>query len=121
MKVLVLGGAGELGANFGKLCTDMEHEVTLLDLTRFYEAWRLKELDIQDKVTYIWKSTFDLTGKDLQGYDLILDCACQADRPSLPHQGHDNPHGLLLWPHDADGSVHRTMHNQMFAESRCNC
>jgi len=92
MKVLVLGGAGELGANFGKLCTDMEHEVTLLDLTRFYEAWRLKELDIQDKVTYIWKSTFDLTGKDLQGYDLILDCACQADRPL----GTDAPKYTLL-------------------------
>ncbi len=96
MNVLVLGGAGELGSNFSKLCLDMGHHVTILDVTRFYEAWRLKELGIADKVTYVWKSTFDLTKDDFQywvtavgsvvplskvSYDLVLDCACQADRP----------------------------------------
>jgi len=81
MKVLVLGGAGELGSNFTKLCIDMGHEVTIVDLERFFEAWRLKELGIADKVRYIWKSTFDLTRADLDTFNLILDCACQADRP----------------------------------------
>jgi nucleoside-diphosphate-sugar epimerase len=81
MNVLVLGGAGELGSNFAKLCIDMNHEVTILDLTRFYETWRLKELGIQDKIKYVWKSTWDLTTQDIEGYDLLLDCACQADRP----------------------------------------
>lgn len=81
MKVLVLGGAGELGSNFSKLCLDMGHQVTILDLIRFFEAWRLKELGITDKVKYLWKSTFDLKYEDIIESDLILDCACQADRP----------------------------------------
>ena len=81
MKVLVLGGAGELGSNFSKLCIDMGHEVTIVDLVRYFEAWRLQELAIADKVKYIWKSTLDLTRADLDTFTLILDCACQADRP----------------------------------------
>jgi len=82
MEVLVLGGSGELGSNFSKLCLELGHEVTIVDLERFYEAWRLKELGIADKVKYVWKSTFDLNVSDFQnGFDLVLDCACQADRP----------------------------------------
>jgi len=82
MKVLVLGGAGELGSNFSKICIDMGHEVTILDLVRYYEAWRLKQLGIADKVKYVWKSTFDLTREEIdEGFSLILDSACQADRP----------------------------------------
>jgi UDP-glucose 4-epimerase len=81
MNVLVLGGAGELGSNFSKLCIEMGHKVTIVDLTRFLEAWRLNELGIHDKVVYRWGSTFDLTPNDLEETDIILDCACQADRP----------------------------------------
>jgi len=82
LKVLVLGGAGELGSNFSKLCIDMGHEVTIIDLVRYFEAWRLKELGIADNVKYVWKSTFDISREDVdEGFSLILDCACQADRP----------------------------------------
>lgn len=81
MKVLVLGGAGELGAHFSKLCVDMEHDVTIVDVTRRLEAWRLNALGINDKIKYVWLSTFDLLRSDVANYDLILDCACQADRP----------------------------------------
>jgi len=81
MKILVLGGAGELGSNFSKLCLDMGHEVRIIDLVRFFEAWRLRELGIADKVEYVWKSTLDLTCEDVAPFGLILDCACQADRP----------------------------------------
>lgn len=81
VKVLVLGGSGELGSNFSKLCIDRGHEVRIIDLVRFFEAWRLKELGISDKVEYVWKSTFDLTYEDVAPFSLILDCACQADRP----------------------------------------
>ena len=99
MKVLVLGGSGELGSNFSKLCLDMGHEVTIVDLERFYEAWRLKELGIADKVEYVWKSTFDLTDNDVIDFDLLLDCACQADRPlgtsSPKHTLLDNLFGPL--------------------------
>jgi len=81
MNVLVLGGAGELGSNFSKLCVKMGHQVTVLDLERFFEVWRLRELGIAGEVKYVWKSTLDLTKKDVDLFDLILDCACQADRP----------------------------------------
>jgi len=81
MNVLVLGGAGELGSHFASLCVSLGHSVRIIDITRFYEAWRLKELGIQDKVNYIWKASFDVDSDDCRGVDLILDCACQADRP----------------------------------------
>lgn len=81
MNVLVLGGAGELGANFAKLCADLGHSVHILDVTRYYEATRLKELGILDKIKYTWKSSFDINVQDLAFVDLVLDCACQADRP----------------------------------------
>jgi len=99
MNVLVLGGAGELGSNFSKICIELGHEVTILDLTRFFEAWRLKELGIAEKVEYVWKSTLDLTKQDVALFDLILDCACQADRPlgtsSPKHTLQDNLLGPL--------------------------
>jgi len=81
MNVLVLGGAGELGSNFANLCVSMGHSVRILDIIRFYEAWRLKELRIEDKVDYVWKASFDVNPDNCIGADLILDCACQADRP----------------------------------------
>lgn len=81
MDVLILGGAGELGSNFSKLCLSLGHTVYIVDVTRILEASRLRELGIIDKVDYIWKSSFDLTVNDFVGVDLVLDCACQADRP----------------------------------------
>ena len=81
MKILVLGGAGELGSNFSKLCIEMGHTIRIIDITRFYEATRLKELGIEDKVDYRWKSSFDLSSEDCSDTDILLDCACQADRP----------------------------------------
>lgn len=110
MNILVLGGAGELGSNFSKLALDMGHQVTVLDIVRFYEAWRLKELGIADQVNYVWRSTFDLAERDftpipkqfpgeMSSYDLILDCACQADRPlgtsSPKHTVYNNLLGSL--------------------------
>jgi len=81
MRVLILGGAGELGSHFARLCIDSGHSIRILDITRFLEAWRLKELQIAERVEYVWKSSFDLTREDLEGVDLVLDCSCQADRP----------------------------------------
>jgi len=81
MEIVILGGAGELGSHFAKLCLDRGDNVTIIDVVRFYEAWRLVELDVADKVEYIWKSSLDITSKDFETCDIILDCACQADRP----------------------------------------
>ncbi|MHC1624463.1 MAG: NAD-dependent epimerase/dehydratase family protein [Methermicoccaceae archaeon] len=81
MFVVVLGGAGELGSHFASLCLDKGYDVRIVDITRFHEAWRLKELGIDDRVEYIWKSTFDLQREDIEDSWLILDAAAQPDRP----------------------------------------
>ncbi len=78
--ITVLGGAGELGSNFAKVCLDKGFSVNILDIVRFNEAWRLKWLGIADKIKYIWKSTFDLAREDIDSW-LVLDAACQPDRP----------------------------------------
>jgi nucleoside-diphosphate-sugar epimerase len=92
MNVLITGGAGELGAHFASLCISLGHSVRIIDITRFYEAWRLKELGIQDKVDYVWKASFDVGADDCIGADLILDCSCQADRP----MGNTSPKYTLI-------------------------
>ncbi|MCL6578423.1 MAG: NAD(P)-dependent oxidoreductase [Candidatus Bathyarchaeota archaeon] len=92
MNVLVLGGAGELGSHFASLCVSLGHSVRIIDITRFYEAWRLKELGIQDKVEYVWKASFDVNADDCIGADLILDAVAQADRP----MGNTSPKYTLL-------------------------
>jgi nucleoside-diphosphate-sugar epimerase len=79
--VVVLGGAGELGSNFAKVCIDKGLSVKVIDIVREREAWRHKWLGITEDVEYVWKSTFDLERNDLKGSSLILDAACQPDRP----------------------------------------
>jgi len=81
MKVVVLGGAGELGSNFARKCIDKGHEVTVIDIVREREAWRHKWLGITNDIEYVWKSSFDLDISDLIGVNLVLDAACQPDRP----------------------------------------
>ena len=53
VEVLITGGAGELGANFAKLCVDRGENVKIVDIVRENEAWRLKWLDIKDKVNSV--------------------------------------------------------------------
>jgi len=79
--ILITGGAGELGSHFAKICVDRGEDVKIIDIVRKNEAWRLKWLNIFDQVKYIWKSTFDFNKKDLYNVRMILDCACQPDRP----------------------------------------
>jgi len=80
-KILITGGAGELGATFANLCLSKGNDVRIMDIIRFNEAWRLKWLNIQNDVYYSWKSTFDIDKSDINDVDIILDCACQPDRP----------------------------------------
>lgn len=78
-RILITGGAGALGSSLAKICLDMGFEVSINDIVRIKEAWRLKE--IRDKIKYKWCATQDLCKKDLEGIDIVNDCSCQADRP----------------------------------------
>lgn len=90
-KIYITGISGELGANITRVLLDMGFDVAGNDLTRIKEAWRLS--DIEDKITYKWKATQDLSREDLNGYDAIIDAGCQADRPlgeTSPYYTHQN-------------------------------
>jgi nucleoside-diphosphate-sugar epimerase len=57
-------------------------DVSVSDITRVDECLRLSELEIMDQVEYIWRASQDLSPADLNGLDLIVDCAIGfPDRP----------------------------------------
>ena len=82
MKALVAGGAGVLGSNLSWLLLKKGYQVTVMDIVRREEAWRLADLGVLDDVNYVWKNVADVTADEVKGYDLVIDCAIgYADRP----------------------------------------
>lgn len=83
MKILITGGAGVLGSSLTGLFLNLGHEVSVIDITRREEAWRLFETSASiNSFNYVWKSEQDISRSDLEGYDLVFDCAIGfADRP----------------------------------------
>lgn len=80
--ILICGGAGTLGSGLSKLFIDKGHNVSVLDIVRFDEAWKLDDAGVKDKVEYIWKSTADINEHDLKDIDVVIDCGLAvADRP----------------------------------------
>ncbi len=91
--VLICGGAGTLGSGLSRLFIDKGYNVSLLDIVRVDEAWKLSDVNVRDKVEYLWKSTVDITEKDLDGMDIVVDCGLAvADRP----EGTLSPEHTLL-------------------------
>jgi CDP-glucose 4,6-dehydratase len=92
VKVLITGGAGVLGSNLAYLFIKKGFTVSVLDIIRKEEAWRLSDLGISD-VNYIWKNQIDINENDVKDYDIIVDCAIgYADRP----MGISSPNAVLL-------------------------
>ena len=82
MKALIAGGAGVLGSNLSLLLLKKGYQVTVMDIVRREEAWRLADLGVLDDVNYVWKNVADVTADEVKGYDLVIDCAIgYADRP----------------------------------------
>ncbi len=93
MKALVAGGAGVLGSNLSWLLLRKGYQVTVMDIVRREEAWRLADLEILGDVNYVWKNVADVTADDVKGYDLVIDCAIgYADRP----MGISSPTSVML-------------------------
>jgi len=82
MKALIAGGAGVLGSSLSWLLLRKGYQVTVMDIVRREEAWRLADLGVLGDVSYVWKNVADVTADDVKGYDLVIDCAIgYADRP----------------------------------------
>jgi nucleoside-diphosphate-sugar epimerase len=93
VKALIAGGAGVLGSNLSWLLLRKGYQVTVMDIVRREEAWRLADLGILGDVNYVWKNVADVTADDVKGYDLVIDCAIgYADRP----MGISSPTSVML-------------------------
>lgn len=81
-RVLITGGSGVLGSALSKLFLNMDCQVTVVDIIRRDECWRLQRLEVIDQLDYVWKASQDLSTKDLNNIDLVVDCAIGfPDRP----------------------------------------
>jgi len=52
LKALITGGAGVLGSNLAWLLLRKGYQVTVMDIVRREEAWRLSDLGILNGVRY---------------------------------------------------------------------
>lgn len=76
----LIGGAGFLGSHLtDRLLADGGHKVTVVDLVPPTGASNLAP--VMGKVTYRWKSALDLSVEDLEGADVVVHLASQADVP----------------------------------------
>ena len=80
--ILITGGNGVLGSSLSNAFISRGDKVIVTEITREQECWRLKELNILDKVRFVWKSSLDLEPADLRGTDIVIDTAIGfPDRP----------------------------------------
>jgi len=82
MRVWITGITGVLGSALASTLISQGHYVAGNDIVRIDEAWRLKDLGIDDQIQYAWKSTTDLEVRDLLEADVVVDAGLMvADRP----------------------------------------
>jgi dTDP-glucose 4,6-dehydratase len=80
--ILICGGAGTLGSGLSSILVKEHNNVSVLDIIRSDEAWKLEDAGVKDKVEYIWKSTTDINESDLKDIDIVIDCGLAVpDRP----------------------------------------
>lgn len=79
LKVLIAGGAGYGGSGVTEELLKRGHEVRIIDIVAPNEAIKLREF--MNKIDYRWKSVEDIQDNDLDGIDVVIHMAAQADVP----------------------------------------
>lgn len=85
-KILIIGGAGFGGSGLTVKLLEKGYSVGIMDVVAPSHATLLK--DVIDRVKYIWKSVHEVSRCDVEGYDVVLHFAAQADVP----MGFSSPH-----------------------------
>ena len=78
-KVYIVGGAGFGGSGLAKHLVERGHQVTVMDRVGPLQAPLLRP--IIDKIDYQWSSLLDITPAHIEGQDIVIHLAAQADVP----------------------------------------
>ena len=73
MKIVITGGLGFIGSRFVKLCKEKGHDIKIIDKASY--AADLSRID--PEIGYYKKDICDVTEKDLQGFDFIVNFAAE--------------------------------------------
>ena len=81
MRCLVTGGSGFGGCGLVEALLSRDYEVTVVDIVAPSHAENLKGVIDHPNLKYSWKSVHDLVPQDVEGHDIVVHFAAQADVP----------------------------------------
>ena len=81
MRYLITGANGFAGSGLIKELLKREHKITALDIISPSHAENLEQIIEHSNFRYLWKSIHDITPKDIEGHDIVIHFAAQADVP----------------------------------------
>jgi len=79
MRILIVGGSGFGGSGLTHELLKRGYDVRILDMTAPLHASLLE--DVLDQIDYRWKFATDITKEDVEGCNIVLHFAAQADVP----------------------------------------
>ena len=81
MRCLVTGGSGFGGCGLVERLLDRGYKVTVIDIVAPSHAENLREVIDHPNLRYVWKSVHDIDIRDIEGHDVVVHFAAQADVP----------------------------------------
>jgi len=81
VRYLITGGSGFGGCGLVMALLSSDYKVTVVDIVAPSHAENLKEVIDHPNLKYLWKSIHDLTPQDVEGHDIVVHFAAQADVP----------------------------------------
>jgi UDP-glucose 4-epimerase len=81
MRCMITGGSGFGGTGLVNALLSRDFEITIVDITAPSHADSLQNCIEHGHLKYLWKSVHDLSPRDVEGHDIIVHFAAQADVP----------------------------------------